>query len=166
MLLENLIEITNQIYRNKGLAVVDKTPTPWNVHFDKKRKRVIRAFPEKKGTVDFIGISQGKGIAFDAKSTKEEKRFDLKNVQPHQVSYLLDFQKQGGISFFIVMFEKYNEIYYLPINKFMYWWEGQFEGGRKSIPYDWFKNNLEQIRAKNGVPLDYLEHCFSLEISQ
>lgn len=157
--LENIIEYSNKVYKNKGKALITKIPTPWNVHYNKKTGRVIRAFPEKKGTVDFTGVSHGRSIAFDAKNTKERTRFPLSNVEQHQVDYLLKHQEQGGISFFVIHFEKHNEAYYVPIDKFMVWWEGQFEGGRKSIPYDWFTFNADLIESKNGIPLDYLANC-------
>ena len=163
MQLESLIEYTNNIYKKRGMALVDKVPTPWNVHYDKRTGKVIRAFPQKKGTVDFVGISHGRSIAFDAKSTKERTRFPLSNVEQHQVDYLLQHQEQGGISFFIIFFEKHNEAYYMPINKFIGWWKGQFEGGRKSIPYDWFVLNLDKIKSRNGIPLDYLTNCDPLK---
>lgn len=156
MTLENMIEYTNQIYKHKKLALVDKSPTPWNVSFNKRTGKVYNAFPEKKGIVDFIGISKGKGIAFDAKSTKVKTNFPLQNVKKHQVDYLLNYHEQGGYAFLIVYFEVHNEAYFLPIDKLIDWWEGQFKGGRKSIPYKWFKENLELIESKNGVPLDYL----------
>jgi len=159
MALENLVEYSNQVYKNKGMALVDKVPTPWNVSYDKRTGRVFRAFPEKKGTVDFIGISHGRSLAFDAKNTKERTRFPLSNVEQHQVDYLLNHQDQGGISFFIIFFEKHNEAYYTPIDKFIDWWNGQFEGGRKSIPYEWFTLNVDRIKTRNGVPLDYLTNC-------
>lgn len=159
MALENLIEYSNQVYKNKGMALINKVPTPWNVHYNKRTGKVIRAFPQQKGTVDFVGISHGRAIAFDAKNTKERTRFPLSNVEQHQVDYLLNHQDQGGISFFIICFEKHNEVYYMPINKFIGWWEGQFKGGRKSIPYDWFVLNVDKIYSRNGVPLDFLTNC-------
>lgn len=163
MILENMVEYSNQAYKNKGMARVDKVPTPWNVHYNKKTGKVIRAFPQKKGTVDFIGISHGRGIAFDAKNTKERTRFPLDNVEQHQVDYLLNHQDQGGISFFIIFFEKHNEAYFMPIDKFIGWWEEQFKGGRKSIPYDWFTLNVDRIYSRNGVLLDYLTNCEPLQ---
>ncbi|MCG5104432.1 Holliday junction resolvase RecU [Oceanobacillus alkalisoli] len=157
--LENIIEYSNKVYKNKGMALVDKVPTPWNVHYNKKTGRVVRAFPEKKGTVDFVGISHGRSIAFDAKSTKIRTSFPLKNVEQHQVDYLINHQDQGGISFFIVYFEKHNEAYYLPIDELKKWWDSQLSGGRKSIPYEWFVLNTDLIKTNNGVPLDYLERA-------
>lgn len=155
--LEMVIERSNTVYKNKGVALVNKIPTNWIVHYD-KNKRASKAIPEKKGTVDFIGVSQGRSIAFDAKSTKERKRFPLDNVHTHQVEYLIKHQEQGGISFFIVYFEKHNEFYYLPLNEFLKWWEEAKKGGRKSIPYEWFVENAEKIKTRNGIPLDYLSH--------
>ena len=159
MALENLVEYTNNIYKNKGMALIDKVPTPWSVSYDKRTGRVFRAFPQKKGTVDFVGISHGRSIAFDAKSTKERTRFPLSNVEQHQVDYLINHQDQGGISFFIIFFANHNEAYYVPFQKFLDWWERHYEGGRKSIPYKWFLLNVDKIQTKNGVPLDYLPHC-------
>lgn len=159
MTLENMIEYTNNTYRVKGMALINKVPTPWNVHYNKRTGKVIRAFPQKKGTVDFTGISHGRSIAFEAKSTKERTRFPLQNVEEHQVNYLKMHQDQGGISFFIIYFEKHREAYFLKLNKFLKWWEEQFKGGRKSIPHKWFKFNANLIKSRNGVFLDYLSHC-------
>lgn len=156
MALENMIEYSNKIYKNKGIALIDKVPTPWSVSYNKKNGRVTRAFPQKKGTVDFVGVSHGRSIAFDAKNTKERTRFPLTNVEQHQVDYLTKHQDQGGISFFIIYFEKHREAYLMPIDKFNEWWEGQTRGGRKSIPYDWFVMNVDVIKTERGVPLDYL----------
>jgi recombination protein U len=157
--LEECIIQSNKTYKLKGLALVDKVPTPWTVHYDKRTGRVIRAFPREKGTVDFVGISHGRGIAFDAKSTKETTRFPLKNIEQHQIDYLLQHKDQGGISFFIIDFSKKDERYYVPIEKMAEWWEDQFKGGRKSIPYEWFYLNCERIMTGNGAVINYLKHC-------
>jgi len=157
--LENMIEYTNNIYRTKGWGLIDKVPTPWNVHYDKRTGRVIKAFPKKKGIVDFMGVSHGRSIAFDAKSTNERSRFPLRNIEQHQMDYLAEHQDQGGISFFIVGFAKLDEYYYLSIEQALDWWKKMNQGGRKSIPYNWFLFNCDLIHSENGVPLDYLKHC-------
>jgi len=154
--LEDLIEYSNTIYKQKGQALIDKVPTPWSVSYDRKTKRVYRAFPQKKGTVDFIGISHGRSIAFDAKNTNIRTSFPLKNVEEHQLNYLINHQDQGGISFIIVSFAKHNEHYILMIDDLKRWWDGQFNGGRKSIPYEWFVMNCNLIKSRNGIPLDYI----------
>lgn len=157
--LENLIMYTNQVYKNKGVALVDKVPTPWNVHYHKRTKRVVNAFPEKKGTVDFVGISHGKGIAFDAKSTNNRTSFPLRNIEQHQVDYLLQHQDQGGESFFIIRFVKHDKNYFLTIDQLNEWWENAEAGGRKSIPHHWFTLHCDEIKSEKGVPLHYLKYC-------
>jgi len=154
-----MIEYTNKIYLQKGWALVDKVPTPWNVRYNKKKK-ISQAFPEKKGTVDFVGVSHGKSVAFDAKNTKERTRFPLANVDQHQVNYLIQHQDQGGKSFFIVHFEKMQETFFVPIDDFNVWWVSAGEGGRKSIPYTFFNLECDRIYPTNGVPVDYLK-CIS-----
>lgn len=157
-ILENYIIQTNRIYKHKGLALVDKIATPWKVWYDPKKK-LNRAVPEQKSTVDFVGVSHGRAIAFDTKSTNLTSRFPLDNIEQHQVNYLQKHKDQGGISFFIVHFAKLRETYFLSIDELMPWWEEQYKGGRKSIPYQWFVLNARLIRSRNGVALDYLEHC-------
>ena len=162
MLLESMIEYSNQTYKQKGIALIDKIPTNWKVYFDKATQKVRNAFPEKKGTVDFIGVSKGKSIAFDAKSTQSKTSFALKNVEEHQMRYLLEHQKHGGVSFFIVYFEKHDEAYFLTIDQYYEWYKAMLGGGRKSIPHKWFQENCPLIKSRNGIALDYLEHVFSV----
>lgn len=155
--LEQKIEHTNKVYQKKGWALVHKEPTPWNVSYDRKTGRVYRAFPKEKGTVDFIGVSHGRPIAFDAKNTKEKTRFPLSNVKEHQVEYLRNHQDQGGISFLIVEFEKLGETYLLKFDQLYKWWIDAKRGGRKSIPYSFFNVECERILPKRGVAVDYLK---------
>lgn len=157
--LEQMIEMSNEQYKSKGMALVDKVPTPWNVNYNRRSGRVRNAFPEKKSTVDFVGVSHGRSIAFEAKSTNVRTSFPLKNVEDHQIKYLRDHQDQGGISFMIVAFEKLGEYYFLTIDDLISWWVDSQRGGRKSIPHNWFLGNCDLIVSNNGVLLDYLEHC-------
>lgn len=159
-ILENMIEGTNEMYKRKGWAVVDKVPTPWSVKYDKYKGKAISAYPQEKSTVDFVGISHGRGIAFDAKSTTNKTSFPMKNIKPHQVEYLKQFQDQGGIAFMIIDFSKLSEMYFVPIDQLAIWWDDMIENdGRKSIPYDWFKFNCPIIRPEGGVLAHYLKHC-------
>jgi recombination protein U len=155
-ILEEMITLTNKAYSASGRGQIDKIPTPWNVSFDKKTRRVLSAFPQEKSTVDFIGVSRGLAIAFDAKETIINSSFPMANIEQHQVDYLLKFQKQGGMAFLIISFAKRDERYFLPIGDLMPWWNGQAKGGRKSIPYEWFSINSVIIPANNGVFVDYL----------
>lgn len=156
---EQMIEISNKQYDMKGLATIQKVPTPWKVFYD-KRKRSSRAIPEKKGTVDFVGVAKGKAIAFDAKSTKVKTRFPLDNIQDHQIIFLKRWKDRGGIAFILVEFAVLKETYILPIESLEKWIKQANRGGRKSIPHDWFVNNCKQVKSGNGILLDYLKILF------
>lgn len=149
---EKLVEFTNQQYKLKGWGLIDQVPTPTkNI-----RGKIIY---EKKSTVDFYGIAHGRAIAFDAKSTKETTRFPLDNVKPHQVGYLKKFQEQGGVSFFLVHFEKLKETYYMDLDTFLRYWKESESGGKKSIPHQAFVLWGQLVKSEKGVALHYLKYC-------
>lgn len=151
---EDLIIKTNEQYKRKNRAAIDKVPT--EVTVIRRGKQLVGAFHKEKSTVDFKGLANGRGIAFDAKSTRETTRFPLSNIAEHQIDDLKRWQDQGGISFVLVEFAKKQEVYYLPFKELEKWVKRANEGGRKSIPYDWFYVNCEQVKSRNGIPLDYL----------
>lgn len=66
--LEELINVTNEKYREKKLALVQKIPTPIKpIKIDKETRHITLAYFDQKSTVDYIGIAQGYAVAFDAK---------------------------------------------------------------------------------------------------
>ena len=148
--LEELIEQANERYRRQGRAEVFKIPEPIKQISEMKQGGRFTAVYEKKSTVDYIGTYKGYALAFDAKSTKIETRFDLSNVKDHQYRFLKSWVESGGISFLIVQFKTQGVIYFLPFGTLRYWTE---QAERKSIPYDSFQYEVEQ----NGlVMVDYL----------
>ena len=151
---EKIIELTNKQYFQKGRATIQKIATP--VKVIRRGKKIVDAFFEKKSTVDFIGIYNGRGIAFDAKSTKVNTRFDLSNVGEHQFNFLKNWQDNGGISFLLVEFAKLGETYILPFKHLETWWNEAQRGGRKSIPHNFFLMECDLVKSKNGILLDYL----------
>ena len=67
---EELINFTNERYRQSKLALFQKIPTPITpVKMDGESKTITLAYFEKQSTVDYIGVAQGVPIAFDAKET-------------------------------------------------------------------------------------------------
>lgn len=150
--LQNVINLTNMMYKLKGWAQIDEVPTPTqNIN-----GRIKYA---AKSTVDYVGISHGRGIAFDAKSTRELKRFPFDNVHAHQVNYLKSFRDQGGIAFFIIEFAKLHKTFFVPFNIFEEYWLEALDGGRKSIPIEALEFHCPEIKAARGVAIDYLIHC-------
>ena len=131
--LEDLINRTNDSYREKKLALIQKVPTPITpVSIDKESRHITLAYFEQKSTVDYIGAVQGIPICFDAKECAV-KTFPLQNIHPHQISFMKEFEEQGGICFIILSFTSFNEIYYLPFDQVYRFWKRMEEGGRKSF---------------------------------
>jgi recombination protein U len=153
--LEDLIETTNQIYIRQGRLLVQKIPTPVKVLKANQKTGKITGFYERKSTVDYIGVFQGTGIAFDAKQTSIETRFDLNNVKEHQYLFLSSWVASGGIGFLVVHFSSLDEFYYLPYELLDKYWQGKLRGGRKSIPYEEIAQS-EYMVSKQQVPVDYL----------
>lgn len=66
--LEDLINRTNDSYREKGLALIQKVPTPITpISIDKESRHITLAYFDQKSTVDYIGAVQGIPVCFDAK---------------------------------------------------------------------------------------------------
>ncbi len=154
--LEDLINRTNDSYREKKLALIQKVPTPITpVSIDKESRHITLAYFEQKSTVDYIGAVQGIPICFDAKECAV-KTFPLQNIHPHQISFMKEFEGQGGISFIILSFTSLNEIYYLPFDQIYRFWKRMEEGGRKSFTYDEIDKSW-LIRSHRDMFVHYLE---------
>ena len=152
---EELVDLTNRLYMQKGIAVIQKVPTPITpVEVDNKARIISSAYFEKKSTVDFIGVACGVAICFDAKETKL-MNLPLRNIHSHQIEFMEKFERQGGVSFLLVCFSSKNKVFLLPISDLAKFHNSQKKGGRKSIPYDAFDTNL-LVKNENGFPLDYL----------
>ena len=112
--LEELINRTNEVYQEKGLALIQKVPTPITpIKIDKEHRQITLAYFDQKSTVDYIGAVQGIPVCFDAKECSVDT-FALQNIHPHQVRFMEQFEKQGGVAFLILFFSARNEIFYLP----------------------------------------------------
>ena len=154
--LEEQINVTNELYQDKNLAVVQKVPTPIKpIKIDQEKRTITLAYFEQKSTVDYIGVVQCVAICFDAKETT--KNFlPMSNIHDHQVQFMHAFKAQGGIAFLVVYFKKYNEYYFMPIEVLETYYEAAKKGGRKSIPYDQFDKKY-QIPIEGGLYVHYLK---------
>ncbi|HDP5827259.1 TPA: Holliday junction resolvase RecU [Staphylococcus aureus] len=145
--LEKVINISNKQYLERGLALINKIPTPTRVN-PKKHTAVF----SEKSTVDFTGVSNGKFIAFDAKENKTTS-FPFTRLADHQETYLKHVYEQRGIAFILILFTSENELYRLDIDEYI---ELKKTIDRKSISIDWFRENKRPIKSRNGVYYDYL----------
>ena len=58
--LEDMINRTNERYLEKGLALIQKIPTPITpVRIDKEHRHITLAYFDQRSTVDYIGAVQG-----------------------------------------------------------------------------------------------------------
>ena len=161
MNLEEDINISNQYYIDKDIAVITKRPTPIiivKVDYS-KRAKIVDAYFEKQSTTDYNGVYRGKYIDFEAKSTKLHTSLPLSNITKHQVEHLIRVNKHGGIAFFIIRFEAFDETYLLDAR---YVIAAFSSNSRKSIPYATIKKEGHIIK-KGFIPrLYYLEVVDSL----
>ena len=154
--LEDIINFTNDVYRQKGIAVLQKIPTPITpVELSKDGGRITLAYFDKQSTVDYIGVAQGVPICFDAKETGL-KSLPIQNVHEHQIEFMNEFQHQNGVAFLLVHFSRYNEYFFLPFEVLNKYYIESKKGGRKSIPYSAFEKQYE-IEQKNSTILNYLQ---------
>ena len=139
--LEELINLTNDKYREKKLALVQKVPTPITpIEIDKEKRHITLAYFEQKSTVDYIGAVQGIPICFDAKECAEDT-FALQNVHEHQVTFMRDFEAQDGIAFLIISYKKRDCYYYMRFCELERFWQRAVQGGRKSIAFSELSSN-------------------------
>ncbi len=153
---EDLINKTNEKYKEEGLAVVQKIPTPITpVKMSPSKGQITLAYFDQKSTVDYIGVVQGFAVCFDAKECRED-RFPLQNIHEHQVDFMEHFEKQGGISFFLLYYTQKDVMCYLPFDMFKFFWDRAKEGGRKSFMFDELNPDYF-IEQNEGVFVPYLE---------
>lgn len=156
MNLEDDINSSNEYYKNKNICLIYKRPTPINiVKVDySKGARIIDAYFEKQSTTDYNGVYKGKYIDFEAKNTTNKTSFPLHNIYMHQIEHLKQVLFFGGIAFFIIEFQSYDEIFLLDAKDVI---EAFESGKRKSIPYDQIKEKGIEIKKSFNPRLDYIK---------
>ena len=154
--LEELINHTNDRYREKKLALIQKVPTPITpIEIDKASRHITLAYFDQKSTVDYIGAVQGIPVCFDAKESAVST-FPLQNIHPHQMRFMREFEGQGGIAFIILYYTALNEMYYIPLADLNRFWERMEAGGRKSFTYEEIDRSF-QIRSHRDMLVHYLD---------
>jgi len=132
--LENLVLQACQVYAKRGWGKIQRIETP--VFQGRRGQGDGDKWTRGRSTVDFVGVYQGRGVAFDAKQTKIP-RFELARIQPHQRAYLADFAAGGGCAFVLIEFVGVREFYAATIA----WMDETASAmGRKSIPLGTFRS--------------------------
>jgi recombination protein U len=153
--LEELLNRTNEKYRENGLALIQKIPTPITpINIDKETRHITLAYFDQKSTVDYIGAVQGIPVCFDAKECNTDT-FPLANIHEHQVDFMEQFERQNGIAFILISFTHRDEFYYLRFAELKSFWQRAKEGGRKSFRYDELDPDF-RLPEISGVLVPYL----------
>lgn len=154
--LEEMINRTNEKYREGKLALIQKIPTPITpISIDKATRHITLAYFEQKSTVDYIGTVQGIPVCFDAKECHTDT-FPLQNIHEHQFQFMTEFEQQGGITFLILFFSHRNLLYYLKYEKLKEFFNRMQQGGKKSFRLDELTEDYV-IHPKGGILVPYLD---------
>lgn len=154
--LEEFVNITNEEYMKKNLAVIQKIPTSIKaIELDQSKGIITKAYFEQKSTVDYMGNIQGIPVCFDVKETAKQS-LPISNIHPHQMSFMESFEKQNGISFIIVYFSSKDKYYFIPFKTLKKYWDEAHNGSRKSIPCKDCHEKYE-IRKHGMFLVHYLE---------
>ena len=155
--LEEMVNRTNDYYLERGLALIQKIPTPITpVKMDKEHRHITLAYFEQRSTVDYIGAVQGIPVCFDAKECSVDT-FPLQNVHEHQIRFMEKFERQGGISFLLIYYSGKNRLYYMKYAEIRRFWDRAQKGGRKSFRFDEL-NEEYFMSLKNNCFVPYLDY--------
>ena len=153
--LEDMINHTNDLYREKKLALIQKIPTPITpVSIDKTSRHITLAYFDQKSTVDYIGAIQGVPVCFDAKEGAADT-FPLQNVHPHQVAFMREFEETGAGLLNYIFFTE-DELLIPAIFPSDAYWERMQQGGRKSFTYEEMDKTW-RIKSHRDILVHYLE---------
>ncbi|MDR0999700.1 MAG: Holliday junction resolvase RecU [Clostridiales bacterium] len=154
--LEEEINLTNGLYLRRGAGVIQKVFTPITpIEVNNAEHVITKAYFGQKSTVDYMGVSSGKPLCFDAKETTRTS-LPLQNIHSHQIDFMEAFMKQGGVCFLLVKFTQ-GDVFFLPFDTLKFYWQAAQTGGRKSIPFDSFDITLK-VKNELGYPLHYLKY--------
>ena len=152
---EEMINLSNEKYRELRMALIQKIPTPIKpVEIDDDR-HITLAYFEQKSTVDYIGVVQTYPVCFDAKEVTKDS-FPLANIHEHQYLFMKEFEEQGGVAFLLINYLHKDKIYYMRFSELDKFYKRAKDGGRKSFTFDELSEDYF-VSGQLGVPLHYLE---------
>ncbi len=159
--LEEELNEANLYYRDRGIAVIHKKPTPIqvvNVRYPSRSQAVItEAYYKTPSTTDYNGIWNGYYLDFEAKETKNKTSFPLQNIHEHQVTHMQSVALQKGIVFFVFHFHTLGRYFIQFFDNFLPFWVRMKKGGRKSITLTEIEQTSIEIKLGLQPRLPYLE---------
>ena len=152
---EDAINQTNEYYKEKGLCLVTKRPTPIKiVKVDySKGAKITEAFFETQSTTDYNGVYKGKYLDFEAKSTRSKTSFPLANIPSQQIEHLKNVIFHKGIAFFLINLHCFNKTYLIDASIVIDYYENR---QRTSIPFKDLEEKGYLVKESYRPRLDYL----------
>ena len=148
--------VSYSYYEYIDKALIYKKPTPIKIlkvsYPDRSHTVINKAVFSSISTLDYNGIYKGRYIEFDAKESKNTTSFPLANIKEHQMQYIKNVLRHGGIVFLIIFIN--NEFFLLKGEDLV---EFTLNNTRKSIPISELKTIGYKIKEKFNPRLDYLE---------
>ncbi len=155
MALEEDINVTNEYYKEKKIALIYKKPIPIKVlKVTPDKMRIQDGFYEQKSTLDYSGIYKEKYIEFDAKETNSKTSYPISNIHKHQLEHIKNIIEYGGITFLIIRFNLLNKTFVLMGKDLINYLNNT---NKKSIPLSFFEQNCKPIALKYRPRIDYLK---------
>lgn len=155
--LEDDLNKTNLFYRQHGVALIYKKPTPIQIvkveYPARSKAKIVEAYYKQASTTDYNGVYKGFAIDFEAKSTKNKTRIPLKTIHEHQIEHLRQVSYHKGHAYLIIRFSVYDETYLLEFESFERYLN---EVKMRSIPYEWIKENAYLCKTTFLKPCDYI----------
>lgn len=141
MKFEHQIEEQCELYKQEGIAYIDKLPTDWMIK--RVGGKIVSGYPRAKSKLDFYGVlSNGMAIFIEAKSTKSSS-LPLSNFKDHQFVYIEEISKYTPYIYVLIQMRKYDDRVFLVEGLKIL--EFKNNESRKSLPLDWLESNGIEI---------------------
>lgn len=163
MSLEEKLNLSNEYYITRQIAVIHKKPTPIQVvkvdYPKRSAARIVEAYYRHASTTDYNGVYKGYYIDFEAKETTNKTSFPLANLPQHQIEHMRQCAKQGGIVFLILSFKAHQTVFLLPFSKLENYLS---EPNKKSISIQFLEEHAYQCQLGLFPHIDYLKEVDKL----
>ncbi len=131
---EDALEDMHLLYNAGNRAAVTRIPAPMKP-IGKAVKGVFPAIYVKRGAPDFHAQVAGASLLFDAKSTVDAARWELKDLAAHQAAAFDRHERQGGRAFVLLLLGRV--VYLLPwseiAQRYRRWQAGDAKRGEASL---------------------------------
>ncbi|ADM21873.1 Holliday junction resolvase recU [Mesomycoplasma hyorhinis HUB-1] len=149
MILEKILNLTIDFYWKNNIAICHKKNL--DIQFKKVNDdlQLEKSYISRKSTVDYYGIYKGIFLAFEAKSTNENK-LSLNIIPKHQINYLKKINQHFGCAFFVILFKTEERFFLISIDKIDF-------AKQKSLTIEYLtKNGFELMLTYPGI-IDFVE---------